>query len=119
MLVVDDDVQMTRLVERALSGLDIRIEIRNQAFGLLNTMAELQPHLLVLDVMMPALDGPSVVELLRSDPELSATPVLLYSALQQAELAERAKDCGADAYLTKTAGPSALAQQVRQMLPGV
>jgi len=115
-LVVDDDPDILRLVGLALSQLPVEVVERNRAFGVLNAVAEHRPALVLLDVTMPGLDGSHVTELIRADPELSDSQVLLYSALDESDLARRARACGADGYVLKTRGPLALAQEVRARL---
>lgn len=115
-LVVDDDEDALRLAQLALSRLPVEIVTRSGAFGLLNAVAQHRPALVVLDVTMPGLDGTSATELLRQDPELRGTQVLLYSALGDADLARRAAACGADAHLAKTEGPGALTAEVARLL---
>jgi DNA-binding response OmpR family regulator len=115
-LVIEDDPDVRRLLEKSLVGLPIRVDVREQSFGLLNTIAELKPNLVVLDVMMPGLDGTHLTQLVREDPELASTPIILFSALSKAELASRARECGADAFVEKTAGPRALVDEIRFQL---
>ena len=62
--------------------------------------------------MMPALDGPAVTSLIRADPELAHTKVLLYSALDESALARKASECGADGYAQKGTRPAELAHRI-------
>jgi len=79
-------------------------------------MAEERPDVVVLDVMMPGLDGASVTQLVRADPELAGTKVLLYSAMEEDRLAAKAAECGADGHVAKTAGPLAVVRAVERLL---
>ena len=115
-LVVDDDPAMARLLELALSTTRARVLTHRRAFGVLELVAEHRPSLLVLDVMMPGLDGPSLVELIRSDPELARTRVVLWSALDRDELRRRGAACGADGVIEKVAGVRALIDQLSDWL---
>lgn len=115
-LVVDDDRDILRLVGLALSQLPVEVVHRDRSFGVLNALAEHRPALVLLDVTMPGLDGSHVTELIRADSELRHTVVLLYSALDEADLARRADSCGADGYVLKISGPLALARAVRERL---
>lgn len=116
-LVVDDDPASARLMELALHKTTrARVITQHRAFGLLEAIAEHRPVLVVLDVMMPGLDGPSLVELVRADREIARTRVVLWSALDRAELARRAAACGADASLEKVTGPRAAVDQLCEWL---
>lgn len=111
-LVVDDDPATARLLQIALRRTKAEVITQNRAFGLLEAIALQRPVLVILDVMMPGLDGPSLVELVRADPELASTRIVLFSALDGAELATRAKACGADASLEKLTRPAAAVDRI-------
>lgn len=111
-LVVDDDPASARLMELALRKTRARVITQHRAFGLLEAIAQHRPALVVLDVMMPGLDGPSLVELVRADCEIARTRIVLWSALDRGELARRAAACGADASLEKVTGPRAAVDQL-------
>lgn len=111
-LVVDDDPASARLLEVAFRTTRARVVKHARAFGVLEAVAEHRPVLVVLDVMMPGLDGPSLVELLRADPELARTRVVLFSAIDRADLVRRGAACGADAVLEKVVGPRAAVDQL-------
>lgn len=115
-LIVDDDQDIARMVQIAVQQLPIRVETRNRAFGVLNAIAELRPDLVILDIMMPGVSGTDLVELVRNDPELKRTRILLYSALEESDLAARAARCGADGYVPKTTRLNALVEQVASRL---
>lgn len=115
-LVIDDDQASARLVEVAFRTTMARIVTQTRSFGVLERIAEVRPVLVILDVTMPGLDGPSIVELIRQDPELRETRVILWSALAREDLERRAEACGADAALEKIAGPLALVTKVTHLL---
>ncbi len=75
-LVIDDDEQMLRLVELAFRGTRARVVRQHGGFGALTAIATHRPALVLLDVTMPGLDGPSLVELVRADGELKMRQVL-------------------------------------------
>lgn len=115
-LVIDDDEALARLLEVAFRTTSAEVVTHSRGYGVLQLVATHRPALVVLDVMMPGLDGPSVLELLRQDPELSRTRVVLWSAMAREQLAEAAEAAGADGYLEKTVGPRELVAQVTQWL---
>ncbi|MEC7523351.1 MAG: response regulator [Myxococcota bacterium] len=75
-LVIDDDEQMLRLVELAFRGTRARVVRQHGGFGALTAIATHRPALVLLDVTMPGLDGPSLVELVRADGELKMRQIL-------------------------------------------
>ncbi len=87
-LIVDDDAEVTRLFRRMLGG---RVAVRDclEAFNgaeALARMREERPDLVLLDLVMPEVDGRSVLEQMRADPSLAGIPVLLISARGQDHL---------------------------------
>lgn len=115
-MVVDDDRDILRLVSRSLAGLDVDIVTRDRAFGVLNAVAERRPDLVLLDIMMPGLDGTSIAQLIRDDPDLARTVIIFYSALPSEQLESLTRQHGADGFVPKTAGPKKLAEEVSRRL---
>jgi len=77
-----------------------------------------RPDVILLDVMMPRLDGPGVLARLRSLPGLADTPVIFMTARVQASERDRYLDLGAIGVITKPFDPMTLASQVRDLLAG-
>ena len=77
---------------------------------------ELLPDLILLDVMMPKMDGIAVVRELKKDPALRSIPVILVTAKSQTRDLVEGLDAGGDDYLTKPFDHSALLARVRSML---
>jgi len=75
-----------------------------------------QPDLILLDVMMPKMDGVDVCRLLKSDPSLPFTPIVMLTAKSGAQDVVTALDAGADEYLTKPVDHGALVARVKSML---
>lgn len=100
-LIVDDDAALARALARGLRGRGFEVIVTNSPFGVLNLVADTRPSLVVMDVTLPGLDGGAATQLIRGDRDLEGTVVVLYSALDEAELARIASRCRADAYLRK------------------
>lgn len=107
-LLIDDDPAMTRITKRVLQKAGFEVEATNQSYGVLNLVATRRPDVVVIDLKMPGLRGTEVLELLRGDPELAHTRVVLFSGVVEHELRAYAEAANADGYLHKTAGPGAL-----------
>jgi len=114
-LVVDDDEASRRLVEVALRGLDVEIHTEDDPEAVADRVRELGPAVLVLDVMMPNLDGPMVVAQLR-EADVELPKIVLWSALDAGRLQELGGEAGVDAVVLKIAGPAALVQEVGRLL---
>ncbi len=89
-LVVDDEPMIRELVADALREFGYHVETAANGAEALEVMRQAVPHAIVLDLMMPRLDGSGFVELLRLNPTIAAVPVLLVTAAYGAqETAER------------------------------
>ena len=78
-------------------------------------IAELKPDLVILDIMMPKMDGLEVCRRLRADPELAGIPVILLSARAQDMDIREGLEIGASAYLTKPFDPVELLEVVGRL----
>lgn len=100
-LIVDDEESIRSLLRLTLvrAGYDV-LEAGSGEEGI--TMIETQkPDLVLLDVMMPGMDGISVCKQIRQLPTMNTTPVLMLSARRDARSREQSKQAGANGYLTK------------------
>jgi DNA-binding response OmpR family regulator len=100
-LIIDDDENIRRLVSFNLSmeGHEL-LQAENGKIGYQTAKKE-QPELILLDVMMPVMDGIQTVKKLKTDPETKQIPVFMLSAKGQMEDLDEAFDAGADNYITK------------------
>lgn len=115
-LIVDDDVQTLRLVGLMLERQGYKILAASngaQAIGMARTE---QPDLILLDVMMPDVDGFSVARTLRKEPETANIPILMFTARAQVEDKIAGYEAGADDYLTKPIHPAELTAHLRAIL---
>src|SRR4029077_10503790 len=117
-LVVDDDRLFRMIVREALeqSGLEVcEAESGAQA---LERFAASRPDIVVLDVMMPGLDGFATCAKLRGCVGGSRVPILIMTGLDDAESIGRAYEKGATDFITKPLNPVILSNRVRYMLRG-
>ncbi|WP_156679963.1 response regulator [Sphingomonas profundi] len=119
-LYVDDDDDIRAIVEMAL-GLDPTIRVRLAAGGAaaLTLLAGggWRPEVIVLDVMMPGMDGPTLMTHLRQQPDLAHVPILFMTARGRAADVARYIEQGAVGVILKPFDPVTLAQQIRALVP--
>lgn len=118
-LVVDDDRVIQQLLEvnLELEGYVVAgtASDGNEAIAM---AAELKPDLILLDIMMPKLDGLEVCRRLKGDPKMAKIPIVLLSARAQDFDIREGLEIGADAYLTKPFDPVELLDVVGRLLAG-
>ena len=115
-LYVDDDPDIREIVEMSLS-LDGEIRVLTSDGGeraLLKMRVE-QPDLVVLDVMMPGMDGPTLLRRMRSDPDLADIPVIFMTAKSSSQDTERLRELSAIGVIAKPFDPMALGGQVKAL----
>jgi DNA-binding response OmpR family regulator len=118
-LVVDDDPLIATLLRRLLGNLGYRVDVLRSSFGVQNAIAQWRPVLVILDVGMPALDGPAVCRLALADKRFDPPAIVLCSARSGRELEVLANDCGAVGYISKLGGPRAIDEQLRDLIARV
>jgi CheY-like chemotaxis protein len=119
-LLVDDEPDIREVVDVSL-GLDREFRMRACASGAdaLVTAAEWSPSLILLDVMMPLMDGPTTLANLRKNPKTAKIPVVFLTARTQAGEIEQYIALGARGVLSKPFDPMTLAASVRGYLPAL
>lgn len=115
---VDDEPDIREVAAMALE-LDPEISLTSMASGeaaLEQLSAGARPDVILLDVMMPQMDGPGVLAALRRIEGLDETPVIFMTARAQSGEIDRFKTLGAIGVITKPFDPMTLASQVRDLL---
>lgn len=113
-LYVEDDLDIQQVVQFALEALGgYRVTLASSGRQALDAAAADPPDLVLLDVMMPDLDGPSTLALMRKVPALAAVPVVFITAKVQASEIEHFKSLGAVDVIAKPFDPSTLATRVQ------
>jgi DNA-binding NarL/FixJ family response regulator len=100
-LVVDDEPLNVDYLEQELEGHGFEIETATNGVEALERVADSPPDLVLLDVMMPEMDGIRVLRILKSDPATRLVPVVLMTALNAVEDRVRGIEAGADDFLSK------------------
>jgi two-component system, OmpR family, alkaline phosphatase synthesis response regulator PhoP len=115
-LVVEDDRDIAELVERYLQKAGFSIELLSSGRDALKAVADRPPDLLLLDLMLPHVDGLEICRAVRSDPRSAAIPIIMLTA--RADESERivGLEIGADDYVAKPFSPNELVARVRALL---
>ena len=116
-LVADDDPVILRLlqVNFGLEGFEVRTASRGEEA--ITAADELTPDIILLDVMMPGVDGWEVCRRLKEDERFKETPIVFLSARAQDEDRKRGYGLGVAAYVTKPFDPGRLVDLIRRLLP--
>jgi DNA-binding response OmpR family regulator len=115
-LVVDDDAKIVRLVRTYLERDGFSVVTAADGPAALDAIETHQPALVVLDLMLPELDGRAVIRAVRRDEEAAATPILVLSARGTTIDRIAGLEDGADDYLPKPFSPAELVVRVRAIL---
>jgi len=115
-LIIDDDVDTLRLVGLMLQRQGYQISAATSGEQGLAKAFEERPDIILLDVMMPDMDGYEVTRRLRKNPTTQYTPILMFTAKTQLDDKVAGFEVGADDYLTKPTHPTELQAHVRALL---
>lgn len=115
-LIVDDDLDTLRLVGLMLQRQGYQISAATNGQQGLDKAFEEEPDLILLDVMMPDMDGYEVTRRLRQNPSTASIPILMFTAKSQLDDKVIGFEVGANDYLTKPTHPSELQARVKTLL---
>ncbi|MBS3956011.1 MAG: response regulator [Clostridiales bacterium] len=116
-LAIDDDLEMAGLMEMVLETAGFIVETAPSVFEGMKTIARIQPDVVLLDIMMPGVNGWQLCEALRENASTAAIPVVFVTALGGAHDRETAEKAGAAGYITKPFSNDGLVAEVRRHLP--
>ena len=115
-LVVDDQPINVQLLKRKLEREGMIVATSYSGREALDLVKADKPDLILLDVMMPEMDGYEVCRRLRADPQTARVPVLMFSAKGTSDDRRNGMLVGADDFVTKSVGPRALVARIRSLL---
>jgi DNA-binding response OmpR family regulator len=114
-LVVDDDALQLDLTARQLRLENFNVEVTSTSFGVSNLVRNFKPHVVLLDVQIPALSGDRLLELARPHAP-KGTRFVLYSACDEARLRALAAKVAADGWISKNVTAAELAGRIRALV---
>lgn len=115
-LVADDEPHIVELVRVSLEEFDVEVLGAPDGEAALAAARRLQPEILLLDVMMPRVDGFEVCRRLKAEPSTRGIIVIMFTAKALEADRQRAREVGAQGYVTKPFSPMQLASVVRERL---
>ncbi len=115
-LICDDDPVILRLLQVNLELEGYEVVLANNGEQALEVAQAENPDLIILDIMMPRLDGYQTAERLKGSPSTRDTPVIFLSARAQASDIDRGRQFGVEEYLTKPFDPSDLLDVVERLI---
>ena len=118
-LIVEDDPLMSRMYQKIFTFEKYEVEMAGDGEEGLEKVRKIKPTLVLLDIMMPKMNGLQVLEKLKSDPETKAIPVVILTNLAGQQDAEKALSEGAVKYIVKSEyDPKQVANMVKEILAG-
>ncbi|HTI38090.1 MAG TPA: response regulator transcription factor [Vicinamibacterales bacterium] len=115
-LIVEDDADIAGLLRHTLQKGDHEIDMLSSGSAVLPHVAAHAPDLIVLDLMLPGMDGLHVCQALRRDPVTASIPILMLTAKADEDDRVRGLELGADDYVTKPFSPKEVAARVDALL---
>ncbi len=115
-LIVDDDVDSLKLISLMLKRQGYEVAVAESGGKALKKAASEAPNLIILDVMMPDMNGLDVCRSLRANPQTANTPIIMFTAKTLIDDKVKGFEAGADDYLTKPTHPAELANRIKSVL---
>jgi DNA-binding response OmpR family regulator len=115
-LVVEDEAALAKVLKMRLEIEGFEVRTAGDGAEGMEMIAAERPDLVVVDLMMPVMDGYGMTKAIKTDPALASIPVLVLSALKQEREMERLKKLGADAFQPKPYDSRELTAKIRELL---
>ena len=117
-LLAEDEKNVILGVRTCLDAVGYQVEIVEDGEEELNAVRREHPDLILLDLLMPKIDGFEVLKVLKGDEATKQIPIIVLTAKAEEEDRQRAMDLGANDYMTKPFKPQDLWDRLKHYLPG-
>ncbi|MDZ4132335.1 MAG: response regulator [Dethiobacteria bacterium] len=117
-LLAEDEKNVILGVRTCLDAVGYQVEIVEDGEEALNAVRREHPDLILLDLLMPKIDGFEVLKVLKGDEATKQIPIIVLTAKAEEEDRQRAMDLGANDYMTKPFKPQDLWDRLKHYLPG-
>ena len=115
-LIVDDEVELVEMVKMRLESAGYEIISAYDGQEGLEKAKKEKPDLIILDLMLPKMDGYKVCGLLKSDSRYSKIPIIMFTARAREEDEALGKELGAEGYITKPFEPKLLLAKIKELI---
>ena len=115
-LIVDDEAQLVEMMKMRLEAAGYSVIAAYDGQEGLNKARKEKPDLIILDLMLPKMDGYKVCGLLKNDARYSKIPIIMFTARAQDEDVRLGKDLGAEDYVIKPFEPKLLLDKIRKLI---
>ena len=117
-LLVDDEPELLEMVKIRLEANNYEVITASDGQEGLDKAKREKPDIIILDIMLPRMDGYKVCGLLKADTRHNKIPIIMFTARAQESDEKLGKELGADAYITKPFEPQVLLEKIRKLLEG-
>ena len=115
-LLVDDEPDILEIISYSLKNADYDVYTASNGLEAIKIAKKIEPHLIILDVMMPEMDGIEACEIIRNDSKIGKTLITFLSARGEDYSQIAGFNAGADDYITKPIKPKVLLSKVKSLL---
>ena len=115
-LVVDDDPIAVLAAQQFFIGEGYEVLAAGDGLSALDIARNERPDLIMLDLMLPKLDGFEVCNMLKSDEKFQSMKIIMFTGRKDEESLKTGREVGADAYLVKGCGPKRVLEEVHRLL---
>ncbi len=115
-LIIDDETEMVEMMSMRLRAFGYDVEVAYDGSSGLEKVKQTKPDLVILDLMLPKIDGNQLCALLKKDVELKKIPVIVLTALDQTHDLNSPKEHHADFYMVKPFDPQELLAKIKELI---
>lgn len=115
-LLIEDELNVLELVKHRLEENNYIVETAEDGYSALAKVRSFEPDLIILDLMLPKIDGYTVCRLLKFNDQFKHIPIIMFTARTNPDDEQRGMECGADAYVPKPFEPKILLDRIQGLL---